>query len=1079
MRKLFYIVSFCLLAVALPAVADTYYFCDFENDTENATWQLNKPRNTSAEWKHLWYIGSAAAKDGERGLYVSSDNGVTASYQSGLSCSVIAWREFNDLEAGEYDVAIDWRNVGDSLRAALYVAWVPDDDPNDKTTAPKKYFDQMVCGQNNEINARKWISDNFVKFVSTTDTAHLLSGSSVWSHSVGKVTVKENIRKYRLVFVFVTAGNAAVCNPGACVDNVQIARNNCGTPTDLTVSVSGRQATFTWKSRGQQFNIRYSKQGADEVKEIKGLNSPQFIQTLDHGVYNFYIQVVCNGETSVWYAFPVVIIYDSKCFNYLDLTGGNCYYSDKVATVGEGFSHNENLLKPMKIDKGFQSMYSRHTIHYMEDEFDARTYNSIDSKKQKVEPLRTIPEGEIASVRVGSWEQAGHVARIAYDFVVDTTEASVLMLKYALVLQTSGHVLEQRPRFILKVVDADTGKELSKCTTADFSSQTGGEGWNINHIKGAGVDDSNDICWRDWTTIGMNLSEYNNAHIRILLTVYGCTQSYHYAYAYFTLNCASGRIEGINCGDNPTNEFIAPPGFDYRWYLASDPNNTLSTKDTFPVEYDDDRLYMVDVTYKTNKDCGFTLSACAIPRYPVPEATYEVYQKDCKNYIRFTNKSHVRTKNIRTGEVTEYSPYSLDAILWDFGNAAPQTTEWAPEIELPAEGGNYHVALTTTIGLCDTTAYYDIAVPAIAPDTVVENPTGLCEGTPYTFEGKKYSSDTTIVVQTKNIYGCDSLYKLVLRFNPIKRTEISETILEGTSYTFDGKQYTTAGKYEATFVSAAGCDSIVTLNLSIEPSLKAHVTSVAAPCAGDENHDGDAAFDVEFAITAGVADECRVSFSEAEKTMGWKDEVLTFTPEYKVGTHTISISIPKNVVPGWYPFYLHFDSKNVGSCRDTAMVEVRYPASVIETRWSDVFVVSHDDDYREYQWYKNGEPIEGATGATYFEDGMDARTTYSVRITLADGTALSVCPFTMAQLTPVEEVNGISAWHSGYTYTVERGSVLPISMEGISHHEWYSLTGQRLHSSSEEVIRAPQESGWYILKMFTNTGEVVNRVVVL
>ena len=1080
MRKLFYIVSFCLLAVALPAVADTYYFCDFENDTENATWQLNTPKNEGYEWPHLWCIGSAVSKDGERSLYVSADNGATAGYTSGNARIVIAWREFDNLEAGEYDIAIDWRSVGDSLRAALYVAWVPDDAPNDKTDSPKNYFSNMYCALGNVVNQNKWLAENLVTFVNYTDSSYLLSGSSIWSHSIGKIAVKENIKKYRLAFAFVTWGNTAVRNPGACIDNVQLARNNCGTPTDLKASVSGRQATFTWKSSAQQFNIRYSKQGSDEVKEVKGLNAPLFIQTLDHGVYNFYIQVVCNGETSVWYAFPVVIVYDSKCFNYLDLKEENCYYSELVASVDQGFSYNETLLKPAKIDKGFSSMYSRHTIHYMENEFDARTYNSVDNNNKRVAPLRTIPEGEIASVRVGSWEQAGHVARIAYDFVVDTTEASVLMLKYALVLQTSGHVLAQRPRFILKVVDADTGKELSKCTTADFSSQTGGDGWNIFHVNGPGTEDSNDICWRDWTTIGMNLSEYNNAHIRILLTVYGCTQSYHYAYAYFTLNCTSGRIEGINCGDNPTNEFIAPAGFNYRWYLASDPNNTLSTKDTFPVDYDDDRVYMVDVTYKTNDRCGFTLSACAIPRYPVPEATYKVYQKDCRNYVDFTNKSHVRTKNIRTGEVIEHSPYSLDAVLWDFGNVSPQTTEWAPDsVELPAEGGIYRVALTTSIGLCDTTAYYDIVVPAIAPDTVVETPTGLCEGRPYTFEGKKYSSDTTIIVQSKNIYGCDSLYKLVLRFNPIKRTEISETILEGTSYTLDGKQYTTAGKYEATLTSAAGCDSIVTLNLSIEPSLKAHVTSVAAPCAGDANHDGDAAFDVEFDITAGAGDECRVSFSEAEKTMGWKDEVFTFTPEYKVGTHTISISIPKNVVPGWYPFYLHFDSKNVGSCRDTAMVEVRYPTSVVETRWGDVFVVSHNDDYREYQWYKNGEPIEGATGATYFEDGMDAGTTYSVRITLADGTALSVCPFTMAQLTSVEEVNGTSAWHSGYTYTVERGSVLPISMEGISHYEWYSLTGQRLHSSNAEGIRAPQESGWYILKVFTNAGDVVNHVVVL
>lgn len=1076
MRKLSYIVSLLFLAVALPLAADTYYFCDFENEAENAKWQLNTPRNESATWANLWYIGSATAKDGQKGLYISADGGATVGYQK-QSQMVIAWREFDNLEQGEYDIAIDWRNVGDSLRSALYVLWIPDDDPTDKTTPENKYFSQMICGMNNEINARKWVVDNYVTFT-TGDTTNLLVGSSVWTHSVAKIQVAANIKKYRLAFMYVTAGEAAVRNPAACVDNVQIARNNCGTPTDLKVSVAGRQATFTWKSSAEKFNIRYSRQGSSEVKEIKNLNTPQLICNLDHGVYNFYIQVICNGEESVWYAFPIVIVYDSKCFNYLELTNTNCYYSEKVAGANENFDTNERLLKPIKIDKGFASMYSRHTIHYMEDEFDARTYNSVDYRKQKVEPLRTIPEGEIASVRVGSWEQSGHVARIAYDFVVDTTEASVLMLKYALVLQTSGHEARQRPRFILKVVDADSGEELSDCTTADFTAQDSGEGWNISHVRADGSDDGLDVCWRDWTTIGMNLSEYNNAHIRILLTVYGCTQSYHYAYAYFTLNCTSGRIEGINCGDDPTNEFIAPAGFDYRWYLASEPSKTLSTKDTFPVDYKDDRLYMVDVTYKTNKDCGFSLSACAIPRYPVPEATYQVFQKDCKNYIRFTNKSHVRTKNLRTGEVIENSSYSLETILWDFGNAAPQTTEWSPEIELPAAGGDYHVTLTTTIGLCDTAAYYDIHVPAILPDTVTDS-LRLCEGETHKFNGKEYRSDTTIVVETHNIYGCDSIYTLVLRFNPIKRTDLYETILEGTSYTLAGQQFSTAGDHKVTLKSAAGCDSIVTLHLSIEPSLKAHVTSVSAPCAGDDNHDGDAMFNVNFAITAGAADECRISFAEAEKQKGWQDASYQFDPAYKIGDHSISVSVPKNVQPGWYPFYLMFDSKNLGSCRDTAMVEVRYPSSLIYTRWNNVFILAHSEEYTSYQWYKNGEPIEGATGATYTEEGLNPKDTYTVQITLTDSTVLSVCPFTMAQLTPVEDVNATATMSQATTYVVERNAVLPLV--GVVRYEWYSLTGQCLSRHAVNgawQITAPAVSGWYILKAFTESDDVVYRIVV-
>ncbi|MCX6209796.1 MAG: SBBP repeat-containing protein, partial [Bacteroidetes bacterium] len=46
-------------------------------------------------------------------------------------------------------------------------------------------------------------------------------------------------------------------------------------------------------------------------------------------------------------------------------------------------------------------------------------------------------------------------------------------------------------------------------------------------------------------------------------------------------------------------------------------------------------------------------------------------------------------------------------------------------------------------------------------------------------------------------------------------SSFSQSICPGSSYTFNGASLTTAGAYKDTFVNAAGCDSIVTLNLSI------------------------------------------------------------------------------------------------------------------------------------------------------------------------------------------------------------------------------------------------------------------------
>lgn len=953
-----------LLLLTVSAAADSYYFCDFEDATENSNWQLNTPRNESSAWYSLWYIGSATYKDGGQSLYISADNGNTAGYSRNAARIVVAWREFDQLDPGEYDLAFDWKNVGDSAKAGLRVAWVPESQ-----------FGNIICGLNDDISTRKWLTDNQLTFSNGT----ILHASSTWSHAVTKLTIDGT--PHRLVFVYCISGTAAVANPGACIDNVQIARNNCGTPTDLNVEVNGQYATLTWTSSAESFNLRYSKIGESVVHYISDLTTPKTILPLEHGAYTFYIQVICNGEASVWYEFPVVIVYDSKCFNYLDITDEQCFFLEETEA---NWLDNEKYFataQGKKIDYGFQSIQSRHTIHYMPDELDARTYNSIDSEMNPVSPLRTVPDGAIASVRIGSWEETAHVARITYDFSVDTTEASVIMLKYALVLQSSGHPESQRPRFTLKIVDADTGDEVSSCTTVDFAAETSGDGWyrSPRNISNPSVTDARDVCWRDWTTVGLNLAGNHQRNLRVILTVYGCTAEVHYGYAYFTLDCTTGGIGGINCGDTPTNEFIAPEGFDYQWYLPSDPDDILSTDRVFNVQYDDDKVYNVDVIYKTDDACRFTLTACAIPRYPVPEATYEVYQKDCKNYIRFTNNSHVRTRNLRTGEVTEYSEYPIESTVWDFDGLMAQTMEWDPEIEAPAEGGTYRISLTAGVGLCDSTQYIDIVVPAIAPDTITETH-DLCLGQSYTHQGKTYTSDTTIVFTGQNIYGCDSIHTLQLRFLEAILTDIYDTIPAGSTYEFAGQSYDQTGDYSETYPSAAGCDSIVTLHLYVQPLLQVSLLAIEEPCADAPT------FDITFEVTAGQADSCYIAFADSAHTVGWRDSVILLSDP---ATH-LSIPVPHEVRPDTYPLTLRFASRTYGSCEIAAAVQVHYANAIIQQRWNDVLGIlnaTYNGGYNfvAYQWYKNGEPIEGAIYPYYYaKEELDPTATYSVALTRVD-----------------------------------------------------------------------------------------------
>ncbi len=64
---------------------------------------------------------------------------------------------------------------------------------------------------------------------------------------------------------------------------------------------------------------------------------------------------------------------------------------------------------------------------------------------------------------------------------------------------------------------------------------------------------------------------------------------------------------------------------------------------------------------------------------------------------------------------------------------------------------------------------------------------------------------------------------------------ISATIIEGETYTLGTQTLTTAGTYTEVFTSAAGCDSTVTLTLSVEPLLTCEVNSLGQEiCIGEE-----------------------------------------------------------------------------------------------------------------------------------------------------------------------------------------------------------------------------------------------------
>ena len=78
--------------------------------------------------------------------------------------------------------------------------------------------------------------------------------------------------------------------------------------------------------------------------------------------------------------------------------------------------------------------------------------------------------------------------------------------------------------------------------------------------------------------------------------------------------------------------------------------------------------------------------------------------------------------------------------------------------------------------------------------------------------------------------------------------------------------------------------------------------------------------------------------------------------------------------------------------------DVNFASTIVAAKWDNVLAILNEQynggyRFRSYQWYKNGQPIDGAVLSWYHDTNLDRTATYEVRLVLEDGTPLWICPF--------------------------------------------------------------------------------------
>lgn len=334
---------------------------------------------------------------------------------------------------------------------------------------------------------------------------------------------------------------------------------------------------------------------------------------------------------------------DFSLGNFTDWEGYYGYLSDPGAT--HGFADG------------------RHTVFQKPGSIDPRTCGG----------LYTLPKGENFSAKLGNENVNSEAEQLRYRITV-TNETNLFIYKYAVVLQDPGHDPSEQPSFTIEVTD-NSGKIIDPvCGYYYVFAQQGLPNWHSCS--------ENEVIWKDWTTVGIDLTPYIGQTINIVFTTRDCAQSGHYGYAYISAYCSNLQIVYGYCPNDTIATVTAPPGFSYLWGNGDKAQTTIIHNPVFG---------MVDSCILTSANgCKVTIKGSFKPTLVAAEFSSE---PQCEGSpLPFTDLS-----TINQNLITNWT--------WDFGDGTPRVSNIQNPQHTYKTYGMYNASLIaySTDGCPDTT----------------------------------------------------------------------------------------------------------------------------------------------------------------------------------------------------------------------------------------------------------------------------------------------------------------------------------------------------------------------------------------
>lgn len=1091
MKRLFPIAFMASMLCSMPLMAVQNYQCDFENQADRDRWVLNPAANTTIynQLANKWYIGEPGnnAKTGSYGLYISDDNGATATYAN-KGCWVFAYDTvaLDHLSTqDDYTIIFDYAGMGNiaSNFDGIYLLWIPMVDPDSG--------DSIKIGSIATSSGIPDVYDNYIISLQPNAMIDFVGGSQTWKQCVATLPNKKcDGKTHYLAFVWANTSNQAQ-QPGGMVDNIAIMDTRpCDAPTGLKLEIKGTTSNLSWTGTTDEYEVAaysYETETWYGPKIVSGTATS--FASLPIGQTDFIVRAKCaEGLFSLKTTISNLVYYpDQMCVDYLNLDNAKCY-------TGTGFNNTttfSNYVEGPAVNNGPASPESRHTIHFDKNEREPRSNGK----------LSTIPNGELASVRLGNWKNGNETERIEYSFMVDTLNFPVLLLKYAPILEAPNHKDTENPRFTLDMLIGNSS--IGECGRADFNAnnvlmkedgktvlrpEAEKQGWHITPKELAQANGA-DVIWKEWTTVGVNLKkpEYQGKKLTVRLSTYDCAMVQHCGYAYFTLGCSDGKLKGMKCGEvNPV--FEAPDGFVYSWSYAynekfRDPvtkimpeKYVLGHEQRYEAGLKDDSTYVVDCMFVQDSTCFFSLYASTLATNPIAVMEKPVVTKSCatgKYHLKLdASNSWVQEIDHVTADTNVSKIHHIDRYEWNI-EGLPNAWSDQPkaEFDLPSSGGKYMISLKVSSGICDSTIYYPLVLDELKETRDTLNVV-LCDDVKkqgYKWKEKSdttyfdYSTDSVVLFSTAT--SCDSIIYLILT-EPV-RVKVDTLVLpENLPLAYRGRSYS-ENIVDTIPVSDSNCDTTWILNFEVYESLLASMPDSAYILC-----EGDPVLKLVYDISRGRSLRYSYSFEDTSLPAAKTAELQ------RKGHYEFSVAIDPKLYPNVYKGKLILeDSLPQWNVTIPFTLTMQYASTVIAQRWNDVLAVRNTEYNGGYvfdsvQWYVGNEPIEQAMDFNYYTgEGKTLRFGEEYRALLKrnDGVWLFTCAYVPVKVD--EKITDLPSLvpPSSQIYVKGRGTAI-----------WYDLSGRPLSKQAYDAssVIAPAATGCYLLVLNEDSSRSVRRMIV-